>query len=363
MADLLLGTGLDDRQRHYAQTLEQSGRALLTVLNEILDFSKLEAGRFDLEVVSFDFAELMKSVGAELGARANDKGLASSLDIAEGFARQLRGDPVRLRQILNNLIDNALKFTETGSVRVRAGYGHDGDEIMLRFEVHDTGIGLTAQQITCLFEPYAQADSSVAVKYGGTGLGLSIAGQLAKLMGGEMGCESKPDEGSMFWFTVRVREAGAAAPASKAQDPDERSAAKAAMGPLSGHMLIVEDNEINQMLIAAYLDQFGLTHEVAVNGQIAVKMVKESKFDVVLMDIMMPVMDGLEATKQIRALPSPTGKLPIIALTANAMKGDRETYLAAGMDGYVSKPISAADLFTALSEHIGIEPQAITSGN
>lgn len=363
MADLLLGTGLDDRQRHYAETLEQSGRALLTVLNEILDFSKLEAGRFDLEVVSFDFAELMKSVGAELEARANDKGLVSSFDIAEGCARQLRGDPVRLRQILNNLIDNALKFTETGSVRVRAGYGHDGDEIILRFEVCDTGIGLTAQQISCLFEPYAQADSSVAVKYGGTGLGLSIAGQLAKLMGGELGCESTPDEGSMFWFTVRVREAGAAAPASKTQGSDEQGTAKADMGPLSGHMLIVEDNEINQMLIAAYLDQFGLTHEVAVNGQIAVKMVQESQFDVVLMDIMMPVMDGLEATKQIRALPGPQGKLPIIALTANAMKGDRETYLVAGMNGYVSKPISAADLFTALSQHIGIEPQAVTSGN
>ena len=135
------------------------------------------------------------------------------------------------------------------------------------------------------------------------------------------------------------------------------------MGPLSGHMLIVEDNEINQMLIAAYLDQFGLTHDVAVNGQIAVEMVQQGKFDVVLMDIMMPVMDGLEATKQIRSLPDPQCKLPIIALTANAMKGDRETYLAAGMDGYVSKPISAADLFTALSEHIGIEPQAVTSGN
>ncbi len=356
MADLLLGTGLDDRQRHYAETLEQSGRALLTVLNDILDYSKLEAGRFELETVSFDFADLMKSVGAELEARANDKGLASSLDIAEGCARNLRGDPVRIRQILNNLIDNALKFTETGSVRIRAGYGQDGDEIILRFEVCDTGIGLTTQQITRLFEPYAQADSSVAVKYGGTGLGLSIAGHLAKLMGGELGCESTPDEGSMFWFTVRVREAGRNAPGKEAP-----AAAKAAMGPLSGHMLIVEDNEINQMLIAAYLDQFGLTHDIAVNGQEAVTKVQEGKFDVVLMDIMMPVMDGLEATRHIRALGGSLAKVPIIALTANAMKGDREGYLAAGMDGYVSKPINAADLFTALSDHIGIEPQAATS--
>ncbi len=356
MADLLLGTGLDDRQRHYAETLEQSGRALLTVLNEILDYSKLDAGRFELETVNFDFAELMKSVGAELKARADDKGLASSLDIAEGCPANLSGDPVRIRQILNNLVDNALKFTESGSVRIRAGYGQDGDEIVLRFEIADTGIGLTTQQIKRLFEPYAQADSSVAVKYGGTGLGLSIAGHLAKLMGGELGCESTPNEGSMFWFTVRVRESGKAMPSNEAP-----VAAKATMGPLKGHMLIVEDNDINQMLIAAYLDQFGLTHEIAVNGQEAVTMVQKGKFDVVLMDIMMPVMDGMEATKHIRALEGPVAKVPIIALTANAMKGDRESYLAAGMDGYVSKPINAADLFEALSGHIGIEPQTAIS--
>lgn len=358
MADLLLGTTLDERQRRYAETLEQSGRSLLSVLNEILDYSKLEAGRFELETVNFQFTELMTCVGAELEARANEKGLASSVDIAGGCPAHLIGDPVRIRQIMNNLTDNALKFTESGAVRIRAGYGRDGDEIVLRFEVADTGIGLTAQQITRLFEPYAQADSSVAIKYGGTGLGLSIAGQLAKLMGGELGCESKPNAGSMFWFTVRVREAGRAA------RPNEPAiAANAARGPLEGHMLIVEDNKINQMLIAAYLDQFGLTHEIAANGQEAVTMVKQSKFDAVLMDIMMPVMDGMEATRLIRALEGPVAGLPIIALTANAMKGDRESYLAAGMDGYVSKPINAANLFETLSSHIGTESPASTANH
>lgn len=356
MADLLLGTELNDRQRHFAETLEQSGCSLLTVLNEILDFAKLDAGRFELELVSFDFTEMMKSVGDELQARANDKGLASSVDIAEGCSQHLRGDPVRIRQILNNLIDNALKFTEAGSVRIRAGYGHDGDEIILRFEVEDTGIGLTAQQLTGLFEPYAQADSSVAVKYGGTGLGLSIARQLAQLMGGELGCESSADVGSMFWFTVRVRDAVKAAPVSQQQE-----SAKATLGPLSGHMLIAEDNDINQMLIAAYLDQFGLTYEIAKNGQEAVEMVQKRQYDIVLMDIMMPVMDGLEATKQIRALTGPLSGVPIIALTANAMKGDREAYLAAGMDGYVSKPLNAADLFTALTHHLSVETQTASS--
>ena len=375
MADLLLGTVLNERQRHYAETLAQSGRGLLTLLNEILDFSKLEAGRFELEAVSFDFAELMQSIGSMLAVRAQEKGLASSLDLADGFPAQLWGDPVRIRQILDNLIDNAVKFTDQGSIRVLAGYGHDGDELVLRFEVHDTGIGLTAQQIEHLFKPYAQADSSVAVKYGGTGLGLSIARQLAQLMGGDMGAESSPQQGSMFWFTIRVREAAKASP-DHVPSPDHVAApdhvatpgltaapgpANARLGPLSGHVLVVEDNEINQMLIAAYLEQFGLSHETAVNGQEAVKMLQERQFDVVLMDIMMPVMDGLEATKQIRALSGPAAKVPIIALTAHAMKGDRETYLGAGMDSYVSKPVSAADLFSALCEHLGIEPQEFIS--
>jgi len=353
MAELLLGTSLDDRQRHYAETLQQSGRGLLTLLNEILDYSKLEAGRFELELVSFDFAELMDSVGEGLKARAGEKKLGSSIDIAEDFPAKLHGDPLRIRQILNNLIDNALKFTEAGSVRVRAGYGRDGDEIVMRFEVVDTGLGLTAQQVARLFEPYEQGDSSVAVKYGGTGLGLSIARQLAQLMGGDLGCESVPDEGSMFWFTLRVREAGKTAPAQTAAP----GKANAVLGPLSGHVLIVEDNDINQMLIAAYLEQFGLSHETAVNGKEAVAMIQQRHYDVVLMDIMMPVMDGLEATNKIRALGDPAAKVPIVALTANAMRGDRETYLRAGMDGYVSKPVSAADLFGALVEHLRIEPR------
>ncbi len=353
MAELLLATSLDDRQRHYAETLHLSGRGLLTLLNEILDHSKLEAGRVELELVSFDLTELIGSVGVGLKARADEKQLASGIDIAEGLPAKLHGDPVRIRQILNNLIDNALKFTEQGSVRVRAGYGRDGDEIVLRFEVCDTGLGLTTQQIARLFEPYEQADSSVAVKYGGTGLGLSIARQLAQLMGGDLGCESTPDQGSMFWFTIRAREAGKTAPDHSAP----AGPADAALGPLCGHVLIVEDNDINQMLIAAYLEQFGLSHEIAVNGKEAVAMMQQRRFDVVLMDIMMPVMDGLEATKQIRALGAPAAKVPIVALTANAMRGDRESYLSAGMDGYVSKPVSAADLFTALAEHLAIKPQ------
>ncbi len=357
MAELLLGTQLNERQQHYAETLQQSGRALLAILNEILDYSKLEAGRFALEVVPFDVIELMESVRSELDARARAKGLASSVDFTEGFPRRLRGDPIRIRQILNNLIDNALKFTETGSVRVRAGFGRDGDEVVLRFEVADTGIGLTAQQVSRLFEPYAQANSSVAVKYGRTGLGLSIARKLANMMGGQLGCESTPEAGSMFWFTIRVREAG------QAQRAEPQNEENQAAGPLKGHLLVVEDNQVNQMVIAAYLDQFGLTYDVAVNGAEAVKMVQQCQYDVVLMDIMMPVMDGLEATRQIRALSPPLNSIPIIALTANAMKGDRENYLAAGMQGYVSKPLSAESLFSALAAHLESQVQQTAAHN
>ena len=366
MADLLLGTQLDAQQRQYADTLQQSGRALLAVLNDVLDYSKLEAGRFDLEAVPFDVIDLMHGVEAELVARADAKGLAAQVDLADDFPRNLCGDPVRIRQVLNNLIDNALKFTEEGSVHVRAGYGRDGEEFVLRFEVCDTGIGLTADQLSGLFEPYAQADSSVAVQYGGTGLGLSIARKLANLMGGDLGCDSTPGSGSMFWFTIRVRDANAPAnvPAEEPEKPsrDLPPGPPPAMGPLNGHVLVVEDNDVNQMLIAAYLEQFGLTHDTAANGEEAIRMVQERHYDVVLMDIMMPVMDGLEATKKIRALDGPLASLPIIALTANAMKGDRETYLASGLDGYISKPLSAADLFTALSEYIPINAQANAAG-
>ncbi len=360
MADLLLRTNLDERQFHYAETLEQSGRGLLALLNDILDHSKLDAGRVEVENIAFDLPELMQNVRSMLEVRAQEKGLQSSIELADNFPARLVGDPVRIRQILDNLIDNAVKFTDRGSVRVLAGYGHDGDELVLRFEVHDTGIGLDEKQMEHLFQPYEQADSSVSAKYGGTGLGLSIARQLAQLMSGDLGAESTPHLGSMFWFTIRVSEAAEAKPENIARPRQGR--APAPLGPLSGHVLIVEDNEINQMLIAAYLDQFGLSHDTAVNGEEAVEMVQERTYDIVLMDIMMPVMDGIESTKQIRALSGPAAKTRIIALTAHAMEGDRETYLAAGMDGYVSKPVRATDLFTALCDHLEIElPDFVTS--
>ncbi|MGI9381685.1 MAG: ATP-binding protein [Methyloligellaceae bacterium] len=351
MAELLLATQLDASQRHYAETLQQSGRGLLAVLNDTLDHSKLEAGRFELEPVPFALAELMQSVAATVAARAEEKGLDNTLTIAPDCPGHVVGDPVRIRQVLDNLTDNALKFTETGCIGVAVDCDLEGADIVLRFEVRDTGIGLSDAQVERLFRPYAQADSSVAVKYGGTGLGLAIARQLAELMGGSLGCESTEGGGSVFWFTVRVA-------AAKAVDRfvEEGGARDTDFGPLRGHVLVVEDNDINQMLIAAYLEKFGVTFTAVKTGRDALRELRETTVDLVLMDIMMPELDGLQTTRFIRAMDGGAAKVPIIALTANAMKGDRESYLAAGMDDYVSKPVNAKDLFTAIAAFLRAAP-------
>lgn len=347
MADLLLASELDSVQKRYADTLLQSSQSLLTVLNDILDFSKLEAGRFKVETIAFDTAKFAKSVRTALTAQAAEKGLVSKLIVSKDCPRHLVGDPARLRQVMNNLISNAVKFTPNGSVQVTIGFEEDDDDRLLRCEVVDTGIGLSKDQQEGLFQPYGQPDGSIAAKYGGTGLGLSIARKLAMLMGGELGVESVLGEGSTFWFTARVGQ-----PAGEQAKPANRKRKPAVSGPLSGHALIVEDNSVNQTLIAAYLDRFGVTYEMAANGRQAVEAVKERPFDVILMDVMMPEMDGIEATNCIRALDEPHSLVPIIALTANAMRGDRESYLAAGMDGYVSKPMDAGALFKVLAEQL-----------
>ena len=348
MADLLLATNLEGTQRRYAETLQHSAQGLLTVLNDILDYSKLEAGQFELEAVAFDVQELLRDVMAGLDARAQEKDLVASLEIAPNCPTSVVGDPDRLRQILNNLTDNALKYTEAGGVRIRARALGSDDDMRLRIDVIDTGIGMSEEHKARIFRPYGQADRSVARKYGGTGLGLSIARRLAETMGGSMDCESAEGRGSIFWFTVRAR------PASPA-DTNTGSGPGRSQNRLAGHVLIVEDNAVNQMLIKAYVDRFGLTHESVDNGMDAILSVASGSFDAVLMDIMMPEMDGIETTRHIRALDEPASKIPIIALTANAMQGDRETYLAAGMDGYVSKPINADELIQALAEHLTAE--------
>jgi CheY-like chemotaxis protein/nitrogen-specific signal transduction histidine kinase len=339
MSELLLNSPLDGNQRRYAETLQQSARSLLTVLNDILDYSKLEAGRFELDRAVFDLHELVKSVGSELQARARDKGLLGAVNVGMSCPRFVKGDAIRLRQVLTNLIDNAVKFTPRGSVHLHANAGDAAGKLKLRFDVTDTGIGFGEFKKERLFQPYAQVDRTIASQ--GTGLGLSISRRLVELMGGEIGCESAPGQGSLFWFTVPTERADITP--SKDVPPT---------GTLMGHVLVVEDNAVNRMLIGAYLEEFGLTYDMVENGTAALKSLATKNYDLVLMDIMMPELDGVETTKRIRKLGGDAAEVPIVAVTAHAMKGDREGYLTTGMDGYVSKPIRGRDLFAALVPYL-----------
>ena len=274
MSELLLTSPLDGMQRRYAETLQQSARSLLTVLNDILDFSKLEAGRFQLEYPTFDLHDLVKSAGSALQARADEKTLQSGVHIGTSCPRFVKGDAGRLRQILANLVNNAVKFTQEGSVHLHVNARESDDKLTLRFDVTDTGIGLSEDQKERLFQPYVQADRAMASQYGGTGLGLSIARRLVELMGGEIGCESMPGQGSLFWFTIPAERAMPAA----YQDPQSP-------GTLSGHVLVVEDNAVNRMLIGAYLDEFGLTYEIVEGGANSITRLTAKAYDLVLVDI------------------------------------------------------------------------------
>ncbi|MFQ5783771.1 MAG: response regulator [Alphaproteobacteria bacterium] len=490
MAGLALDTDLDDEQRQYVEAIRQSGEALLTIINDILDFSKLEAGKLDLEIIEFSIVGVVKSIIELLGPQVTGRGLELAAFIAPEVPARLRGDPGRLRQILANLIGNAIKFTETGgiSVEITTVDGPDG-RVILRIEVADTGIGIPEEAQSKLFDRFTQADSSTSRRFGGTGLGLAICGQLAELMGGQIGVESIPGAGSRFWVTAsleavshdpaapfpslenlrdlrvlvidpvdvsrqvlhrqfrswgmtvesvadgaaglraltdatgrgapfdvavvartlpdmdsedlgrrvrerpefastklvlctamgvrgdaaRSREAGFAAYLTKPLHPSVvfdclvELCGKVGDGPslppveakpiITAHgikekrslrVLVVEDNLMNQKLATLLLLKEGHRADVANNGIEAVDAVQKFSYDVVLMDSQMPEMDGITATKKIRALPGEASRVPIIGVTANAMRGDREKYIAAGMNDYVSKPIDKAKLFEVL---------------
>jgi CheY-like chemotaxis protein/nitrogen-specific signal transduction histidine kinase len=349
MTERLLASPLDKSQRRYGETLQTSARSLIAVLNDILDFSKLEAGRFELDLAPFDLHDLVQGVAAGLQARASEKGLASGVDMGASCPRLIRGDAVRVRQILDGLIDNALKFTADGAVRLRASARTTNGKLTLRFDVTDTGIGLSTTEQERLFQPHAYVDRCIVNQHGATGLGLSIARRLAKLMDGEIGCESVTGQGSLFWVTIPAErvESGVSA----ASQVEEAQPA----GALSGHILVVEDNAVNRMLIGAYLDEFGLNYEMVDSGAAAIMCLASNTYDLVLMDIMMPELDGMETTKRIRELHGPSAEVPIVALTAKTGKGDGEDYLAAGMDAYISKPIRGRELYAVLAPFLAVD--------
>ncbi len=346
MTELLLASPLDLTQARYTETLYQSGRSLLSVLNEVLDFSRLEAGRFELEQVSFDLHDLIQGVGALLQTRANEKGLTGGIDIGANCPQFIVGDPARLRQVLISLVDNALKFTAIGAVRLHASASETGGRLELRFDVTDTGVGLSRAVQERLFQPYLQLEGPVPHQHA-TGLGLSIARKLALLMNGEIGCESVVGQGTHYWFTLPAGRARATVPVPQSGNDAQ------AQTSLSGHVLVVEDNAVNRMLIVTYLDEFGLTHEVVDSGPAAVMNLASKSYDLVLMDTAMRDLDGVETTRRIRSLHAPSSHVPIVALIAHGLTSDGGAYLSAGMDAYVSKPIRGRELYAALAPFLG----------
>jgi PAS domain S-box-containing protein len=341
MIGLLLDGELSPEQRRRAQTVRESGESLLTLINDILDFSKLEAGRLSLEQLDFAPAALVESALSLFGPRAAAKGIALVGKVPPDLPAYLKGDPGRIRQILFNLLANAVKFTHQGEIAIAIAHRPLAEHaVELRLEVADTGIGIPAEAQPGLFARFTQADSSTSRRYGGTGLGLAICKQLAELMQGRIGFASEPGRGSRFWFTLRC--APGQAPAAEPAPPPPPLAR-------SLRILVAEDNQINQLVVTAMLAKLGHQADVVGDGAEAVAAIQRVPYDLVLMDVQMPEMDGLDATRAIRRLPGPAADLPIIALTANAMTGDREQYLAAGMTDYVAKPINLADLQAAIA--------------
>ena len=350
MATMLMDSPLNDEQKAQVETIRASGGLLLSLLNDILDLSKIEAGKMELENIDFDLRELLKSVSALWAPKAFAAGVEFAENLNAIDTPVLRSDPTRISQILFNFLSNALKFTEAGSVTLTvAQHAADSGGIVTRFEVRDTGSGIDDEALPNLFRKFTQADTSVTRKHGGTGLGLAISKQLAEAMGGDIGAESRPGEGSTFWFTIECPE-GELADTDGTEAPTE-SYDEAEFRQL--RILVAEDNDVNQKVIAALLGKNGHHIDIVGNGIEAVSAVVRGHYDVVLMDVQMPEMDGVTATRRIRELQGPQSGVPIIALTANAMKGDAERYKSAGMSDYVSKPIEREKLQAAVLRQCG----------
>ena len=338
VAGLLLDMDLASTESHYVRIIIDSGNHLLQMINDILDFSRLESGKLELEDTAFDVRGMLRSTLDLLQTEAAAKGLALELDVAEDVPLRAGGDPRRLRQVLLNLIGNGIKFTAEGSVRVSvARLEREPGAVRLGFRVADTGMGIPADAQGRLFQEFTQVDSSISRRFGGSGLGLAISRKLVERMGGRIGVESTPGAGSVFHFDVRLH-------ARRATDDAEGARAGVATPATSWQILVAEDNATNRLVVTRMLERMGHRVESVTDGAEAVAAVASREYDLVLMDVMMPEMDGLTATRRIRALPPPAGTLPIIGLTANALRADEAACLSAGMDLFASKPITAARL-------------------
>ena len=346
MAEILKQADLGEQEKENLDILISSTRSLLSLVNDILDISKIEAGKIELEIEDFDIRNTLKDIENIIYIKAEEKALDYKTFINPNVPEFLSGDPSRLKQIILNLVNNAVKFTLKGQVHVFIDIvDEQNDQVKIKFKVHDSGIGISEEGKKHLFQLFSQVDNSTTKNYGGTGLGLSIAKQLVILMKGEIGMESEQDKGSMFWFTAWLDKSSRT---TAIPEPFDKELILDGEASKKLYILLAEDNEINQKIIQYSLTNAGYSVDIARNGQEAIDMYHRNNYDLVLMDVQMPILDGYEATAHIREVENVilngSSRIPIVALTANAMKGDREKCLDAGMDEYLSKPFTPNDL-------------------
>jgi len=350
MTDLLMQTDLTPRQKRFADTIRTSAEALLTLINDILDFSKIEAGRLELEATDFELRQTVEDVCELLAERAHEKKLELAVEIDDAAPRRVKGDPGRLRQILINLVGNAIKFTDRGEVVVRLySVEQNAEEVVLRCEVRDTGIGIKPEALAHIFDAFTQADASMTRRFGGTGLGLAIARQLVSMMGGAIGVESEPGKGSTFWFTARLRK------------PEKGASAKPApRRDLQGlRILIVDDNDTNREILRHQVESWGMRYELARDGSEALRTLREAEtrhepFEVAILDMMMPGMDGMELAHRIKSQED-IATTRLVVLTSMGLRGDAAEARRAGIEAYMSKPVRQSELFDCLATLMGRE--------
>ncbi|EDX87397.1 PAS fold family [Synechococcus sp. PCC 7335] len=343
-SQLLERTGLNERQQNLLEVLQRNGQTLLTLINDVLDLSKLEAQELHIDCKPFDLGTLLKTTFANFAPSAEEKGLSITLEVDSTLPTLVIGDSFRLQQILHNLLGNAVKFTAKGSIQLRSQrIQRAKNKVTVRFSVTDTGVGIHPDAQENLFEPFIQADNSSTRQYGGTGLGLTICRRIVELMRGEIGVESQPNQGSTFWFVVPLEKAGDSEDVLEAQAL--QPPAEDAIDSSQARILVAEDNIDNRDLLVMLLEDIGYDNVVTVeNGQEALNKINAELFDLILMDCQMPIVDGYEATRKLRKQNSRNSSIPVIAITANAMKGDRDKCLAAGMSDYITKPFASDDL-------------------
>jgi PAS domain S-box-containing protein len=344
MTSMLLESDMSPEQRQKLNVIHSSGEALLEIINDILDISKIEAGKMELEPVPFNLQDTLVEITEMFTPRCKGKGIKMLMQYVSGTPEWVMGDAGRIRQIITNLVSNAIKFTDSGQVMVSVKpTSVSSENVSLYFEITDTGIGIPEKVQKKLFQKFSQGDSSTTRKYGGTGLGLAICFRLVALMGGKIGVKSKENKGSTFWFTLDL-------PLADAEIEEDILSYNADFNPSGAYILVAEDNQINQIMIKQMLDMLGCKSDIAVNGKEAIEMVRQNKYDLVLMDCMMPEISGYEATEAIRKMKDDKNNTIIIALTANALQGDKQKCLDSGMSDYLSKPIKKLELQAMLAK-------------